>query len=85
MKKRRKSMNTMKVVLLMAVIMTAFVTGSFAQEKSSAGPKVLSDGKDANNAFRQYAPGAFHRDLSRLPRPKDRENGRPLLQYHVYF
>lgn len=35
-------MKTMKVVLLMAVWMAATVTGSFAQETSSAEPKVLS-------------------------------------------
>jgi hypothetical protein len=47
MKKKRISMNTMKAVLLMAAIMTAVVTGTFAQKTSPAEPRVLSDGKDA--------------------------------------
>jgi len=40
-------MKRMKVVLLMSVIIGAIVTGSFAQEKSSVGPKVLADGNGA--------------------------------------
>lgn len=40
-------MKTMKVVFLMAVLMTASVTGSYAQETSSAEPKVLADGAGA--------------------------------------
>jgi len=43
----RKSMNTTKVVLLLAAIMTAIVTGSFAQKTTSGVPSVLADGKDA--------------------------------------
>ena len=42
-------MKTMKVVLLMAVLMAAPVTGSFAQGTSSAGPKVLADGAGAKS------------------------------------
>jgi hypothetical protein len=47
MRKRRKSVNTIKLVLLLTAIMTAFVTGSFAQKTSSVESKVLADGKDA--------------------------------------
>jgi hypothetical protein len=46
---RRKPMKKMKLVLLMVVIMVAIVMGSFAQEKSSVGPKVLADGNDAKH------------------------------------
>ena len=42
-------MKTMKVVLLMAVLIAATVTGSFAQGTSSAGPKVLADGAGAKS------------------------------------
>ena len=48
--KTMKTMKTMKVGLLliaMAVLVAAGVTGSFAQEISPAGPKVLADGTDA--------------------------------------
>ena len=42
-------MKTMKAVLLMAVLMAVTVTGSFAQETSSAEPKVLADGVGAKS------------------------------------
>ena len=47
MRKRRKSVNTIKLVILLTAIMTAFVTGSFTQKTSSVESKVLADGKDA--------------------------------------
>ena len=42
-------MKTMKVVMLMAVLLAATVTGSFAQETTSAEPKVLADGAGAKS------------------------------------
>ena len=44
--KRRRAM---KIVLLMAVLMTAIVAGSCSQEKPSAEPKVLRDGDNAKS------------------------------------
>ena len=42
-------MKTMKVVLLMAVLVAATVAVSFAQETTSAEPKVLADGDGAKS------------------------------------
>jgi hypothetical protein len=45
--KTKRSMNTMKAVLLVAVMMTAFMPASHAQKTSSPEPGVLADGKGA--------------------------------------
>jgi hypothetical protein len=42
-------MKKMKIVLLMTSLVVASMMGSFAQEKSVVGPKVLDDGRDAKH------------------------------------
>ena len=42
-------MKTMNVVLLMAILLTATVAASFAQETTAAEPKVLADGVGAKS------------------------------------
>lgn len=45
--KKRGAMSTMKVATLVAIFMATTIVGGFAQEKSSAEPKVLHDGDGA--------------------------------------